>query len=81
MIKKFIGVVLIIAGLVLGVYLGLWVMFVGGIEQIIDGVQAEPDANGGDIAWGIVRIFFAGAIGTITAVIIGGIGGLFLSDD
>ena len=53
---------LIIAGIgiILSAYFGLVVMFVGGIEQIIDEINAET-ADGGQIAWGILRIVFASA--------------------
>lgn len=63
-LKVVAGIALIIAGVVLGIWLGLVVMFVGGIVQIVDAVKSDP-VSGGDIAWGIVRLMFASVVGTI----------------
>lgn len=62
MIGKILAILIFFAGIILGLWLGLWVMFIGGIEQIVDGINVEP-ADGTDIAWGIVRIIFAAGIG------------------
>lgn len=59
------GLLLICGAVVLGLYVGLWLMFVGGIVAVIHAVQAIPvDALG--IAWGIVRIFFASIAGGLS---------------
>lgn len=68
MARTFVGVVLMIAGLALAVWAGLWWAFIGGIVQVIDAAKADP-VSAIDIAWGVARIVFAGFIGTITAVI------------
>lgn len=65
--KAILGVVMIVGGVVFGVWAGLWWAFVGGIIQIIHAVQASP-VEGADIAWGIVKIIFAGAIGGVSAM-------------
>lgn len=67
--KVGIGILLIVGGIALGLYAGLWWAFVGGIMQIIAAVQATP-IPGADIAWGIVKIVFAGAIGGISAFVL-----------
>ncbi len=59
--KTVIGLVLMIVGVVLGIYLGIWVMFIGGIIQIAKSIQPEVIAMG--IAWGIIRIFLASFVG------------------
>lgn len=61
MIRIF-GLILIVLGIFLGLYLGLYLMFIGGITQIVDAVQVDP-VDGSDVAWGIVRIIFASAVG------------------
>ena len=66
--KQALGVLLIIAGIALGLYAGLWWAFIGGIIQVVDAVKATP-VEGMDLALGIVRIVFAGAIGGITAFV------------
>lgn len=55
-IKNLIGNILIIGGIILGLWLTIWVMLAGGIMQIVDGVQTGV---GSDIAWGIIRILFS----------------------
>ena len=68
MARGFVGVILIVAGISLAVYVGVWWAFIGGIVQAIDGVKATP-TDAWEIAYGIVRIVFAGFLGTITAVV------------
>jgi hypothetical protein len=53
--KKVIGILMAIVGIALGIYVGVWLMFVGGIVQIINSINPT---NGLGIALGIVRIVF-----------------------
>lgn len=62
------GIVLIILGIGAALYAGLWWAFIGGIIQVVEAVKATP-VEAMDLALGIVRIVFAGAIGALTAVI------------
>lgn len=55
-IRNLIGNLIILASVILGIWLSIWVMFAGGIMQVVDGVQTGV---GSDIAWGIVRIVFS----------------------
>lgn len=64
--KFFFGGLIILAGLVLGVWLGVFVMFIGGIVQIVNEVKGSLEAL--PIAWGILRIILAGAVGWISAI-------------
>ena len=66
--KPAIGLFLILAGIILGFYVGFWICFVGGIIQIIEAVAVSPVLASG-IAWGIVKIVFAGAAGWIAALL------------
>lgn len=66
--KVIIGIILIVAGIVLGLYCGLWWAFIGGIIAIIEQVRAEyMDAT--IIAISICKIIFAGLIGWAAAAI------------
>lgn len=56
--RKIVGVLFILGGLALAIYVGLYLMFVGGIVQIAESVGAEP-TNGDGVAWGVVRVVFA----------------------
>lgn len=53
--KKIIGILIAIAGIVLGIYVGIWLMFAGGIIQIVNSINP---INGLGIALGILRIIF-----------------------
>ena len=68
-VKGIIGIIFIIAGIVLGAYLGIWVMLIGGIIQIVNAVQASP-VSGSDIAYGVVKIIFCELPGIITYIFI-----------
>jgi len=67
--KTLIGIVLIIAGIALGLYLGVWVMFIGGIIDIIDQIKA-PELSAMAVAWGVVKVVFASLIGWLAALIL-----------
>lgn len=53
--KKILGILIAIIGIVLGIYVGFWLMFVGGISQIINSINP---INGLGIAIGIAKIVF-----------------------
>ena len=64
--KSVVGVVLIVAGLALGLYVGFYLMFVKGIIQLIQGIT--PVIVASDIAWGLGKIIVASAVGTISGL-------------
>ena len=73
---KILGVLLIITGIVLGLYLGIWIMFIGGIITLVSQIPELVNGNvdGITIGIGILRIMFAtlvGVIGGVIPVIIG----------
>lgn len=54
-----IGLALILLGIVFAIYVGLWLMFIGGIIQIVETCSSGMwDSN--EIAFGILRICLAG---------------------
>ena len=53
--KKIIGILIAIVGIVLGIYVGIWLMLAGGITQIVNSINP---INGLGIAFGIARIVF-----------------------
>lgn len=66
--KLIFGILLVVLGIALGIYVGVWLMFVGGIVQIVKSIQAGiPDAT--VIAWGIVKIIFAGVVGGVSGLL------------
>ncbi|KKK74457.1 hypothetical protein LCGC14_2883560, partial [marine sediment metagenome] len=54
--RKAIGVVLIVASIVFGIWLCLWVMLYGGITQAVENSQVNNSA----VVWGIIRAIFFG---------------------
>ena len=76
LLKNILGLVLICGSIGLGIYVGFWLMFIGGIIEVINSIT--PVVNNAGIAWGIVKIIFADVIGIITFFVVGGIGALLL---
>lgn len=65
---KWLGILLIAIGVFLGLYLGLWVCFIGGIVQIVNEFKAAREVIPMNIAFGILRIFFACIVGWISGL-------------
>lgn len=63
--KSLLGVFMIISGIVLVLFVGIWLMFVGGIIAIVYAIQMDT-VNGGEVAHDIVRIVFSSLVGGIS---------------
>jgi len=74
--KTLIGILLIVLEICLGLYVGLWVMFVGGIIQVIQ--SCTPVVNSIGIAIGLLKIVCANAVGYVSFYVLFGIGILML---
>ena len=60
--RTIIGMLLVLGGVVFGVWAGVWWALIGGIIDVINQVRAEHlDAIA--VAIGVAKIMFAGAIG------------------
>lgn len=59
---RILGVFIIVLGIAAALYVGVWVMAVGGIIQLIEGAKMNP-VNSSMVAWGIVRFFLASLAG------------------
>lgn len=66
--KMILGLVLMVAGIALGLYAGIWWAFIGGIVDVIREIRA-PDLNAMTVAVGIAKVLFAGLIGGIAAAV------------
>lgn len=64
--KTIIGALLMIAGVAVGIYCGLWWAFIGGIVDVVREIRAD-DLNALSLAIGIAKVFFAGFIGWASA--------------
>lgn len=67
--KTIIGLILILAGIALGIYLGIWVMFIGGIVGIIECVRAE-ELVALDVAINVAKVVFAAFVGWLSAFLL-----------
>jgi hypothetical protein len=60
-----IGIILFALGIAAGIYVGFWVMLVGGLLEIIDAIKA-PVTSASEIGFGLLRMIFSSAVGAIT---------------
>lgn len=67
--KKCIGLLMIVVGVVLGFYVGGWIFFVGGIVDSIAAIRAEALIPM-DVAIGVGKIFFAGLAGMVSGLLL-----------
>ena len=66
--KAVMAILFCVAGILLGLYVGIWLCFIGGIVQIVEAAKANPVSSWG-IAFGITRIIIASPVGWIICVI------------
>jgi len=66
--KAALGVAMMIAGVVFGVYAGLWWAFIGGIVDVISAIRA-PELVAMDVAIGVAKVMCAGVIGGVSGII------------
>ena len=66
--KSTLGVLMMIAGVAFGLYAGLWWAFIGGIVDVIHAIRA-PELVAMDVAIGVAKVIFAGAIGGVSGII------------
>lgn len=59
----------VITGL-LAIYVGLYLMLVGGITQVVNALQETP-IEGIEIGWGVARVAFASLV-TFAIIFVGG---------
>lgn len=63
--KRLLQILIIVGSIIGGLYIGIWLMFVGGIIQITNNINP---ADGFQIAIGICRIVFCEIAGVIPIV-------------
>ena len=79
-LKGVLGIVLIIGGIGLGIYVGLYRCFIGGIVDLVNQFKSPETIEGIKLAWAIAKIVFASAIGSIVGGIPVAIGKALLQD-
>ncbi len=70
LILGFAGILMILAGIAFGIYVGVAVCFVGGIVDIINQIKSDSPVDALTVVWAIVKIFFAAPIGYISAALL-----------
>ena len=78
MLKKLIGCILMLGGIGLGIYVGFWLMFIGGVVQIIDSIK--HDVNAMQIAIGFIKIWCATIVGWLSGIICCSIGAILIDN-
>ena len=66
--KVILGAFLTLAGISLGVYVGFWLMFVGGILDIVEQVKGSMELL--PIGFGILKIVFAYFTGLLAGAVL-----------
>ena len=75
--RKLGGVLLILAGIALGIWLDVFVFLIGGINEVTAGFAANPD-NVHQIVWGFIRCIGFTGMGLAAAIVCGIAGGALL---
>ena len=71
--KLILGIIGVIAGIALGLYVGVYLLLIGGIMGLVEVVNVMTDggaADGGLIAWSVVKMLFSGVAGSISAYVL-----------
>jgi len=66
--KALFGILFILGGLALGLFVGGYLMLYGGIVQLIDGLSTDP-VNSSDVALGAIRVLFFETGAFVAAII------------
>jgi len=71
-VKTVFGLLMIVLGVAVGLYVGIYLLLAGGLIMLIHGCQAPINAT--QIAWGIVRIACASPAGWLSFIVLAGCG-------
>ena len=65
-LRRFLSILCMILGVALGIYVGLWLLCIGGIVQIVNAEQMNP-IDGFSSAIGVLKLICSGEVGVIIA--------------
>ena len=77
--KAISGFVMIVFGILFGLWAGIWWAFIGGIVDIVSAIRS-PELVAMDVAIGVAKIMFAGLIGYLSALVLVLPGAVLLQD-
>lgn len=63
--KLIFGIVLMVFGVVAGIYAGIWWAFIGGIIDVVDAFSAAS-VSATAVAFGVAKVVFAAPIGWLS---------------
>ena len=66
--KLILGLILMVGGVALGLWAGIWWAFVGGIVNVIEAIRA-PELVAMSVAVGVAKVVCSGLIGWLAAAI------------
>jgi len=66
--KQLLGLILVVLGIAVGLYVGVWLCLIGGIVQIIGEIKGEFEAI--KVAIGVTRIVFASLCGWLSGILL-----------
>ena len=66
-LKTILGILIIISSILLGLWVGVWVLFVGGIMNIIEVIRGHAGAL--MILWGLIKMALASIVGWIVVYV------------
>ena len=67
--KIIVGCLMCVGGLILGLYVGLWVCFIGGIVDVIGEIRADH-LVAMNVAIGIAKVLLASFFGWVSAMVL-----------
>jgi hypothetical protein len=72
--KTIIGICLCALGIIVGLYVGVWICFIGGIVDIVNEINTQNRINGSldamTVAIGVVKIMFAWVFGWVAGLLL-----------
>lgn len=54
--KVMLGILLCLLAIICGLYVGVWVFFIGGICQVINAIKATPPIDSLNLSVGLIRM-------------------------
>jgi len=58
---------MLLAGAAIGLYVGVWLCFVGGIVDVIEAIRA-PELSAMPVAIGVAKVVFSGVAGWLSGI-------------
>jgi len=79
MLKTILGISMMVIGAVLGIYVGIWLLFIQAILILGNGIDAHT-LTATIVFANLLKIFFSGYVGIFIGFIFTTIGAMFLND-